>query len=218
MNKQYQTTRGVVSLLPMQGELDRLNALREHPRFKIPVPTYSKTTALGIVETFQHDETTLDVPGDEKQTEANRAAWTEWKAKQVVADMEYRTAFVKSVIANGIAPDEKAVETWMAKRKFTGEPVPDDPNERHFEWVMSEIIGTPDDFNHIVVEIMRASELPEEMIRVAEESFCGRVERRDEVARPAPIRNAGMAIQPALRASAGGNTDGHKSKRVRRAK
>jgi hypothetical protein len=186
----------------MQGELDRLAVLRENPRFKIPVPTYSKKTATGAVQTFPHDETTLE-------TDDDRKVWRDYVAARNGADAEYAKMWAKSIIVNGIAPAApEDLEVWKRKQAFIGKPLPDDPLELHFEWVMSEVVGSPSDFDAISIRIMEISGVPEELVRDTEASFRGQVER-DTPEGPADvptIPGGQLDVQPEVRAGEGGHS------------
>jgi hypothetical protein len=158
--KTYTTERGVtIQITPIPLFLDKIRKANQPP----PVPTYEATLAGGGVVHYPHDETTLT-------TDAERAAWKEWKAAveehdQRLNDLIQRAVFTRAV--QFAMPDDEA---WIAEHESYGIVVPADPVERRRHYLETEAIGGPLDIVQVTA-MANGVELGEETLRAAEDSF-----------------------------------------------
>lgn len=210
MSETVKTTRGVtVTCLPIQTLLDKLNG-----QFKLPEPpTYEVKTAMGAVERHAHDETTLD-------TDADRTAWAEYQKQTAAAQAAHNLALTRLVLLRGIAVDIPADDAWAKEQQWLGITVPVEPIERKLHYIETEVISGIADIEAIMVGVMRASGVPEDLLAQMEASFRRSLGKRngDETGGPAtPADGAGVVLQPPLRDGEGGDTDGADGKPVRRA-
>lgn len=132
---------------------------------KLDKPTYELTTADGAVETHEHDETTiLDNP------EA-MAAWNAWQAQQnrIAEVISERT--LKFILMRGVKMDVPEDTAWIEEQAFFGVQVPENPLEKRFHYIKTEILATTDDVPAIMSQILTISGVDAEVIAAAQATF-----------------------------------------------
>lgn len=209
MNETVKTSRGVtVTCLPIQTLLDKLNAQYQPPE----PPFYEVKTATGAIEQHAHDVTTLD-------TDADKAAWADYQKRKGEAESERNKALTRLVLLRGICVEIPEGETWVKEQEYLGIRIPEEPIERKLHYIETEVLGGIGDVEAIMLGVMRASGVPEDLLQQMESTFRRAVGKLngDETSRPAPTANGtGMVLQPAVRASQGGNQNGANGQPVRR--
>lgn len=138
----------------------------------IDPPTYDVETAGGGVETFDLDETAIEIPGDEVETKKRRIAWTahqEALARLKTAQFDITRRIVLNSIDLALPEDE----TWIEDQEALFIDVPDDPRARWIHWLETEILH-PNDIIEIIALILTLSShgiIPEEDIEAAAKLF-----------------------------------------------
>ena len=138
----------------------------------IDTPTYDVETAGGGVETFELDETAIEIPGDEEETKKRQIAWTthqEALARLKSAQFNITRTIVLTSIDLPLPEDE----TWIEDQKALFIDVPDAPKERWIHWLETEILH-PRDIIEIIATILTLSSrgiIPEEDVEAAAKLF-----------------------------------------------
>lgn len=142
-------------------------------------PTYAATTAGGDVENHFHNETTLDVEGDPEQTAKNHKAWEEYIAERDRINAELSERMMKLMLIKGTEVEMPNDDEWIEEQVFVGadiSKIPEDRLGRKYYYIVTEVIGSPDDLNNIMNTIMKISGVGEEAVLAAEASFRRAVE------------------------------------------
>lgn len=141
-------------------------------RSKPSAPTYEVETAGGDKETHEHNETTLD-------NDESRAAWAGYQQDLADWEAQERERYLRNILMDGVViglPDD---ESWVARHRFMGRRVPDDPLEREMYWKKTTIIKSGNDAADIMTAVLALTGVSEEKIRIAEDSFRSEVEKPD---------------------------------------
>ena len=138
----------------------------------IDPPTYDVETAGGGVETFELDETAIEIPGDEVETKKRQIAWTaHQEALARLKTAQFDTT--RRIVLNSIDLPLPEDETWVEDQKALFIDVPDDPRARWIHWLETEILH-PRDIIEIIASILTLSSqgiIPEEDIEAAAKLF-----------------------------------------------
>ena len=137
-------------------------------------PTYTATTVGGDVETHFHNETTLDVEDDAEQTAKNHKAWEEYILERNRINAELSERMMKLMLIKGTEVEMPTDDEWIEEQAFVGadiSKIPEDHLGRKYYYIVTEVIGSPDDLNYIMETIMRISGVSGEAIASAESSF-----------------------------------------------
>lgn len=155
-----------------QWALDNLRSAVVYP----DVPTYDIETVSGAIEKAPHNETTLT-------TDEDKAAWAAYKAEYAKADADLRERLTKLALMKGIDVDYDENGEWAELQEFIGMSVPpvDKKLERRLHYIKTEVIKTPSDINAIMEKVMLASEVNQEVLDQAKQSFQNPVEGRQEL-------------------------------------
>ena len=216
--KEYTTSRGVV--IHFNGIASLLDIL--DGQFKPPdPPTYTRQSLAGV-QTLPHDETTLEDPdGDPVKTAENRAAWSKYLESARQVRIEHEKALTRLCYLRGIQVDLPEDETWMAEHRLIGLTVPEDPSERKLYYISTEVVATVEDAKAVVLGVLEASGIPEEVLGQMADSFRYPMGEsgRGSAGEPTDRGNgSGMVLQSPVRAGASSIPDGKIPKRVRRRK
>lgn len=209
-NGHFTTSKGYeIEFFGIATLMDRYNASRKIPQ----PPMYDTPTATGIVEHHPHTPQTLT-------TDAERQAYAEYEAAVAKEEIEHRLKSLKLVLLKGIrvvnAPDN---EDWVNEQKAFGIAVPDDPLERKFHWIYTEVIGNLDDLAKISDGVQKASGVSEEEINQTLENSFRHPLSQDAANETSPTVNAGsMDVLESVRASGNGNQEPLDREPVRRSK
>lgn len=201
----YTTSRGVtldfVGIAPM---LDKLRVT-----FAIPTPPqYAVKTLQGNTELHDHDETTL-------QTDDDRAMWANYLKEKTEAERRYNQALMRLLLLRGVRVD--MAEGWEAEHTYLGFVVPTDPIEKKMHWLETEVLGTVQDYEAVMLGVLEASGVSEEVLTQIGESFRYSV-ARTEIKRPQTAGTQGMELQRPVRTGARGGAHANAAKSVRRAR
>lgn len=102
-------------------------------------PSYSATTAAGTVETYEHDAESIKTA-----TEGEQAVWAAYlegqrKLSQLVGERTQRL-----ILGRGIEIKEVPAE-WIADMREFGVELADDPAALRYDYILLEILKTPED-------------------------------------------------------------------------
>jgi len=147
---------------------------------KIPdPPTYTATTVGGDEETHFHNETTLDVEGDPEQTAKNHKAWEEYITLKHEVDAKLSEKMMRLMLVKGTEVEMPTDDEWIEEQAFIGadiSQIPSDPIGRKYYYIVTEVIGSPEDLTVMMQKIMQISGVAPEAVAQAEESFRRAVE------------------------------------------
>lgn len=205
----YKTARGVeVNFVGIATLLDKLNG-----QFRLPdPPSYEVKLATGGTERHVHDETTV-------QTDEEKKALADYQSECTRITNEHALKLTRLVVLRGMTFDYPASDDWVKEQEFLGIQVPADPMERRLHYVETEVLGTKEDVEAVMLGVMRASGVNEEMVLAMEDSFrhpLGKSEGNETLGADAAPDGAGMALCDPIRAGDGGVRPGQVAKRVRR--
>ena len=144
-----------------------------------PIPTYSIETASGAVETHNHDATTLE-------TDEDKAAWAAYRAGQLLLQREKAEAATRLYLMRGLMIGEPPAE-WLSDMAALGIDLPHGPAELRYEWILMEVLPTPEDLIRAMSAITRLSMsgAAVEDIEAVEASFRRSMERHTVKQNPA---------------------------------
>lgn len=205
---EYTTTRGkVIRFVGVQSLLDQLRASFPQPK----KPQYPRTSNVtGTTTYFDHDETTLDVEGDEAQTKANHAQWDAYAAEVARVSREYGAALMRLVLLRGIRYDEPQDDAWIKEQTFIGLTVPEDPIERKLHYITTELIEVGDavEAERVLLGVLAASGIDEEVLSAMADSFrhpLGESDGHESTGPQDAEHGQSVVLQPPVRT--GGRSD-----------
>lgn len=138
----------------------------------IDPPTYNVETAGGGVETFELDETAIEIPGNEAETKKRQIAWTAHQdALARLKAVQFDTT--RTIVLNSIDLSLPEDEAWIEDQKALFIEVPDDPRKRWIHWLETEVLH-PHDIIEIIASVLTLSSrgiIPEEDIEAAAKLF-----------------------------------------------
>jgi len=136
-------------------------------------PTYEVVNVAGDTEVHLHDETTLE-------TDEDKAKWAAYLKARDEAEVRLRENMTRTILAKGLIVEMPKDDEWVKDQEWCGVNVPTEPRERRLHYILTEVIGRPDDLSDIMIGIGRISGVNEEALATAEDSFrsaMGRGER-----------------------------------------
>lgn len=142
----------------------------------IEIPTYEVTTVGGGKQQFPHNETTLEVEGDSEQTEANIQLWDEYKQSLILAHLEINSRFTELLMRRGVDVEVPEDDSWLADHRELGIEIPEDPMQLKIMYIQDELIQTKSDWMRLIDAIMALSDISEEDVAAAAESFPDQME------------------------------------------
>lgn len=161
--------------LPIELEAEWRRADRPKPA----KPTYTVTTVGGTKEEHAHDETTLE-------TDEEKAAWAHWEKENAAWEKELRERMLRNILMDGVLV-QPFDEQWIARERFMGRHVPEDPLELEYYWKKTQVIRSAADGQRLMSAVLALTGVTEEAIRIAEDSF------RDPVGQPDGPQTVGPA-------------------------
>lgn len=205
----YTTSKGYdIEFFGIATLMDRLQSSRKIP----PKPTYQVPVSGGF-ETYEHEE------GKTLNTDEEKAAWADYIKARDTEIAEFNKRSLMMMLLKGIRvanlPDGDA---WISEQKALGIDVPEEPNERRFHFIYTEVIGNLADLAAIQRGVEDASGVSEERLSQTADSFRHPMER-EEAERPTDTNgNGSLDVHEPLRASESGNQVADTPKPVRRTK
>jgi len=183
-------------------------------------PTYEVKLAGGTIENFPHDETTLEVHPEpdaadpvaaaaeaDSQTATNRAAWAAHKAATKRLEQAVSAAGTRAMLELGIGLELPADETWIARQRRAHVEIPEDPDDRRYHWITSEVLVSFDDLMtaiQVITEVTYKGALKEEDIAAAMDTFRGNLQEQGARVLSATRQRSAVALQRAAGGAAGG--------------
>lgn len=199
----YVTARGVkIEFLPIPRAIQKFQMSHSQPE----PPQYEIKTATGIVEKHPHNETTLE-------TDADKAAWAEYQ-KQL---SDFNEKFLRICFVRGVRVHADMNE-WIAEQKALDIPVAEDVTERKVEWITDWVLATREDYQQVLLGVMRASEVPEDLLKQIEGLFRGQVGQSNgngTSETPIPDDKSDVVLQQTFRGSTDGVRPGDTAEPIR---
>lgn len=139
-------------------------------------PTYEIATASGEVEAHEHDETTLVVAGDEKQTKANQDKWLGYLKTQAEFDGDYNTRLMRVVL---MGVEATPTDAWREEMEFIGVALPPKASmQEKYLYVETHVVQSPQDIAKLMTGVFRvAGIIGEEAIAEVEATFQRALEK-----------------------------------------
>lgn len=133
-------------------------------------PTYEVMTASGEKEVHQHDETTLEVPGDLDATYDNQNKWREYSQNNAEFQGEYSRRLMKKVFLAVVTPP---TDEWRDEMEFTGVTLePEGSAAERYQFTELEVIQSMQDIADLQVAVLRlAGIIDEAAVDAAKASF-----------------------------------------------
>jgi hypothetical protein len=153
---------GLPPLTPQQ-----VNRAIEYPK----KPTYEIPTASGDVETYEHDETTL-------QSDEDRKAWADYLEAQEEAETELTEKLLYAVLLECVELKdfEDRFTSWKRKQGLLKIPLAEDEEENKFYFMQTEVFHDSDDIGEILTIVMGLTGVSVEDLTSVRDSFPGEVE------------------------------------------
>lgn len=183
----YITARGIkIEFLPIPRAIQKFHTTHSQPE----PPQYEVKTASGVIEKHPHNEATLE-------TDDDKAAWADYQR----ALGEFNEKFLRVCFVRGVKVNAD-INEWIAEQKALDLPVSEDATERKVEWITDWVLATREDYEAVLIGVMRASEVPEDLLKQIEGLFRGQVGQSEgnETNRPGvSIDTANVVLQPVFR-------------------
>lgn len=134
-------------------------------------PTYEVTTASGDVETFEHDETSLE-------SDEDKQAWTDYLEATNEAETELTEKLLYAVLLECVELEsyEEEFSHWKTKQRLMGIELTEDDDENKFYFMQTEVFHDQDDIGEILTIVMSLTGVSMEDLAEARDSFPGEVE------------------------------------------
>lgn len=129
-------------------------------------PTYDEPLMGGGVQTFQHDEKSL-------QTDADRESWNIFQENSKKQVLHVNDMMMKFYILTGTVVELPTNQKWVKRQEFFGIELPTDENELLYHYITTELLGDVSDLVDLVNCIMEASGIDKETMEAAKASFRG---------------------------------------------
>jgi hypothetical protein len=88
-----------------------------------------------------------------------------------VANLEANRRWLRALLEEGVVFEMPEDEDWLAPHKRQGIEIPEDPIELRLMYIQDVLIKTKTDWNRLVDEIVALSDITEEDVAAATESF-----------------------------------------------
>lgn len=192
MSDFHTTSQGFkIEFLPIPQAIRKFHTTHPEPQ----PPTYTVTLATGGTEEHPHTEQTIE-------TDDEKAAWQNY----LRALSEYNEKFLRICLVKGVRVHAE-MDEWLAEQAALEIPVAENPTERKIEWILDRILIDKNDYEAVMMGVMRASGAPEELMTQIESLFRGEMgepgrDATGEIANPSD--GAGVVLQ----SPDGGGTDG----------
>lgn len=141
--------------------IDRLRASFQMPE----PPTYTATTVTGATETHKHDSDSIQSASPEE-----KAAYDGYLMSVRQTNVRQQEAFTRLLLSRGVEVDVPA-NGWVEDQEALGVNVPTEANARKVHYILTEIIGSPDDLVTILGYIMERTGVKKEATDAAMSSF-----------------------------------------------
>lgn len=137
---------------------------KENPEPK--VPTYVVEAAGGIVETFEHNETTIDTPEEKLAYKTWKEAHDNWSAGLV-------QRIVRMFLLRGInlKLTKEQVEELEIETDLLGFTVPNNERERNLFWLETFIVDSQEKLETVMQEVLGQTGVKQEALAEAENLF-----------------------------------------------
>ena len=138
--------------------------------------TYIVETVGGGEQEFLHDETTLDIEDDPEQTKINWEKWNDFQQRLILASLETNRRFLRMLLRRGVDVEVPEDTAWQIDHLDAGIEIPKDPIELKIMYIQDELVHSKSDWNRLVDEIMSLSDITEEDVAAAAETFPNQME------------------------------------------
>lgn len=161
-------------------------------------PSYTVQTVGGGEEIHFHDETTLEVPGDEVKTAENLKAW-EAHIEALKRHNAERSVIQSNIILDGLQVELPEDDAWEIRQRSYHIRIPVDPIEKRRHYIQTVILKTPDDLMRLMEQVMILSTqgvVSEEAVKAAVNTFRGAVPGigKGNTKKPRRSRSAGRKV------------------------
>lgn len=156
-----------LEIKPVSPLLQQSIETRYRKEFPEPVqPTYTIEAVGGIVETFKHDETTVETPEEKKEFADWKVAHEAWSAGLV-------QRIVRMFLLRGVnlklSPEQ--VEELNLETELLEFKVPNNERERNLFWLETFIVDSQEKLEKIMEEVLGQTGVKQEALSEAESLF-----------------------------------------------
>ena len=151
----FRTVEGIdvtirpVSMVMMQRVRAAVEAEVRAEGIPLSPPTYTVTTAVGVVETHEHDEESVQTPEE-------TAALQAYRQGQLRIEEESRDRGVKILLAQGIRLDAIPA-SWMEEMRMMGLPLSGSDLDQRLDYLQMGLLKTPADLKGATAAILEIS-------------------------------------------------------------
>jgi hypothetical protein len=154
----------VKAISPLLQQSIETKYRKENPEPK--VPTYTVEAAGGIVETFEHNETTVD-------TAEEKAEYKKWKDAHDVWSAGLVQRIVRMFLLRGLnlKLTSEQVEELEIETDLLGFTVPTNERERNLFWLETFIVDSQEKLETVMQEVLGQTGIKQEALSEAESLF-----------------------------------------------
>ena len=169
MSEKYTSKSGVtIEIIPvayykLQQVILRIERGYRERGEPVDPPTYVTTVGIGseTAEEIHVHEHVLDENGEivnsTLSTPEEHDAWKRHKDVQAKIANETAMATLKFALQNGILVDMSQNDGWESDHRYYGIDVPEDPRDKKFHYIMSEVLVTPQEQQEVSMRILMKS-------------------------------------------------------------
>lgn len=170
------TSRGhQVECQPIAAMIDELQATYGD---KMPSPPeHILTDVAGVSVSIPYTEEAIK---QSSVPEGDKAAWEKYRADKAALETELNERRLRLIATKGIKVlDMPENDDWVEEHKWLGYDVPDNPPQRLYHYVKTEVLGTQEDGLKVTAGIYRASGIDAGVLKQIEDSFRASMGRRE---------------------------------------
>lgn len=217
----YTTSKGYeIEFFGVATKMDRLQASRKIPQ----IPTYQVPLAGGGFEIHEHEDY-VDKDGKlhtTLNTDEEKAAWADYIKARDAEIAEFNKHSLMTMLLEGIRvankPSDEQIEKWARRQHKLGIDIPDDPDEREFLWVYTEVVSNLAELNTITEGVKDASGVSEERLSQTADSFRRPLGREETKSTESDNGNRTLDVLSEIRTGESGNQNANDNEPVRRTK
>lgn len=129
-------------------------------------PTYTVEAAGGVVETFEHDETTIDTPEEKEAYAKWKSDYEKWNGGLVHKVIRM---FLLKGLTLKLTPEQE--ESLAITTELLGFDVPTTQMERELFYLETFIVNTQQKLEIVMAEVLAATGVKQEVLEQAESLF-----------------------------------------------
>lgn len=158
--------------------------------FPAVVPTYDEPLMGGGVQTFEHDDKSVE--GNPEATEALNQYRTNLRKQTAYVNEKMMQFYILTGTEVQLPDDDK----WRKRQEFFGIELPDDENELTYHYITTEIITDARELMDLVERIMEEAGIDPDTLDAARETFRGVLGEQKNSTEGTDAENGGVRELP----------------------